>query len=84
MAGAEYHDSGDCTTRHVIRPVLFAFFHHGPPELKAYLKEKLGVSVWENSIDTYRGWLEAPPGNKAPNHIILYWWILMFWNRLPQ
>lgn len=80
MAGAEYHEAALCKLRQFIRPVLFAFFEYGLPELKSFVKENLGVSVWEEGIEAYKDWLIVPPGNNVPNHIKLYWWILMFWN----
>lgn len=84
MAGAEHHEAKFCTQRHIIRPVLFTFFQHGTSELKNFVKENLGVSVWEDGMEAYTKWLTIPPGNDAPNHLKLYWWILMFWRRLPQ
>jgi len=84
MAGAEYHDAKMCTNKHFIRPVLFTFFRYSTPELKAFIKERLGTAVWEEGVEPYRNWLTAPPGNDAPNHIKLYWWILAFWGRLDR
>jgi len=84
MAGAEYHSAQECALRHYIRPVLFAFFQYGLPELKAFIKENLGIAVWEESVEAFQTWLTRPPGNEAPNPVKLYWWILMFWKRLPQ
>jgi len=83
MAGADYHRSPECNLPHVIRPFLYALHHHGPPELKTYLKENIGDSSWANSENAYLEWLRKPPGNETPNHIKLYWWTLKFWGRLP-
>ena len=67
----------------MIRPVLFAFFAEGLQDLKDYVKKNLGVAPWEEGVDAYLGWLTVAPGNDAPNHLKLIWWILMFWDRIP-
>ena len=84
MAGASYHTTTECTIRHFIRPVLFTFYEHGSPELKAFVEKNLGTCIWDKGMDEYINWLTVPPGNDVPNHLKLYWWILMFWNRLPR
>ena len=52
-------------------------------ELKDFVKTNLGVRVWEDGMEEYINWLMSPPGNDAPNLLKLYWWILMYWGRLP-
>lgn len=84
MAGASYHTTVECTLRHFIRPVLFAFFEHGLADLKEFVDKNLGICIWNKGVDKYVEWLTVAPGNHIPNHLKLYWWILMFWNRLPQ
>jgi len=82
MAGAQYHHIDECTLPHFIRPFLFAFYKEGPPEIKAFVKENLCVSVWEDDdIETFLKWMRVRPGDDAPNHIKLYWWVLKFWGR---
>ena len=83
MAGASYHTTGECNDRQFIRPALFAFYEYGLPDLKASVEENLGVCVWDKGLDAYMEWLTVPPGSDVPNHLKLYWWILMFWKRLP-
>ena len=83
MAGAEYHPAISCRYPQFIRPVLFAFFKYADRDLKDFVEKNLGVGAW-NTMDTYIEWLTSPPGNDAPNLVKLYWWILIFWNRLPQ
>jgi hypothetical protein len=83
-AGAEYHAARDCRHPQFIRPVLFAFFKYGDRELKDFVKTNLDTGVWDDDMEAYRDWLTKPPGNDAPNLIKLYWWILMFWRRLPR
>jgi hypothetical protein len=84
IAGAEYHAARNCRHPQFIRPVLFAFFKYAEKEVKDFVKTHLGVGVWEDDMDAYIEWLTTPPGNDAPNLIKLYWWILMFWGRLPR
>jgi hypothetical protein len=84
MAGAEYHAAADCQHRHFIRPVLFAFFAYGLPNLKVFIKDNMGIDVWEEGIEAFKAWLTKAPGSDAPNPVKLYWWILMFWERLPR
>lgn len=84
VAGAEYHPARDCRYPQFIRPVLFAFFKYADQELKDFVKLHLDVAVWEDGIEAYTNWLTSPPGNDAPNLVKLYWWILMFWGRLPR
>ena len=79
MAGAVYHNAKQCKNKHFVRPALFGFYQYGLPELKSFVKERLGGAVWEEGDEAYMGWLTAQPGNDVPNHIKLYWWILMFW-----
>jgi hypothetical protein len=83
-AGAEYHAARDCRHPHFIRPVLFAFFQYADQKLKDFVKINLGVCAWDNGMDAYREWLTSSPGNDASNLVKLYWWILMFWGRLPR
>ena len=84
MAGADFHCARDCKHPHFVRPVVFAFFKYAEKNLKDYVKTNVGVEVWEEGMDAYIKWLTALPGNEAPNLIKLYWWILMFWGRLPR
>jgi hypothetical protein len=84
MAGAEYHNARSCKHSHFIRPVLFAFYQYSDRELKDFVKTNLGIGVWEEDVDVYVDWLTSSPGNEAPNLVKLYWWILMFWKRLPR
>jgi len=84
IPGAVYHLANECTDRQFIRPVLFAFYEYGQPDLKAFVGENLGVCVWDKDIEVYITWLAAPSGNDIPNHLKLYWWILMFWRRLSR
>lgn len=85
MAGAEYHEAKQCTNKHFLRTILFAFFQYGLSDLKQFITEQLGVLLWgTEDLDAYVAWLTAQPGNDVPNHIKLYWWILMFWGRLPR
>jgi hypothetical protein len=84
MAGAEYHTARNCQHPHFIRPVLFAFFKYADRELKEFVKQNLGVGIWDQGMDEYVDWLTSMPGNDAPNLVKLYWWILMFWGRLPR
>lgn len=84
MAGASYHTTIECTDRHIIRPVLFAFYEYGLADLKEFVEKNLGFCVWDKGIDAYIDWLTVPPGSNIPNHLKLYWWILMFWGRLPS
>jgi hypothetical protein len=82
MVGAQYHIASDCTTAHIICPVLFAVFNLELPKMKRFLKENMEVSIWEEGINAYKEWLVQVPGRDVPNHIKLYWWILTFWGRL--
>jgi len=79
-----FHKPGECEHKHFIRPVLFAFCLYGLPDLKEFVKVNLGVSAWEEGLDSFKKWLGKSPGSEAPNHIKLYWWILMFRGRLPR
>jgi len=81
MAGAQYHLASECTQRHFIRPVLFAFYRYGLADLKEFVEANLGVCVWDKDMEEYAKWLTVPPGNDVPNHLRLYWWILAFWRR---
>lgn len=83
MAGAQYHDADMCTHKHFIRPVLYAFYEYGLDNIKVFIKENLGVSVWEEGVEMYMNWLTVCPGNDAGNPIKLYWWMLKFWKRVP-
>lgn len=84
MAGAAYHPTTECTDQHFIRPVLFAFYEYGLPELKSFVDENLGTCIWDRGIEAYTEWLTVRPGVDIPNHLKLYWWILMFWKRLHR
>ena len=46
MAGAEYHEAKQCTNKHFLRTILFAFFQYGLSDLKQFITEQLGVSLW--------------------------------------
>ena len=72
------------THRHSIRPVLFAFYEWGHAELKMFVEENPDICVWDKGLNEYMEWLRQLPGNDVPNHLKLYWWILIFWKRLPQ
>jgi hypothetical protein len=84
MPGADFHRSYNCKHPHFIRPVLFGFFQYAQRELKDFVKTNLGAPLWEDNLESYMEWLIAPPRNETPNHIKLYWWMLMFWGRLPR
>ena len=84
MPGADFYSIRNCRQPHFIRPVLFAFFKYAEKTLKDFVKTNLGVGGWADDVDAYIEWLTSPPGNDAPNHIKLYWWMLMFWGRLPR
>lgn len=82
MVGADYHRASDCPTPHFIRPVLYVFYELALPKMKAFVKENLGVKVWEDGIDAYVTWLTKVLGKDVPNHIKLYWWISAYWGQL--
>lgn len=82
MVGAQYHDARKCTQQHFIRPALYAFYEHGLPEQKAFVERNLGICVWDKGFDQYINWLVVPPGDNIPNHLKLYWWMLMFWKQV--
>jgi len=84
LPGADYHTAWDCRHKHLIRPVLFTFFTHGAANLKTYVKDNLEAHPWEDGIEAYLEWLRTPPKDDAPNPVKLYWWILKYWDRIPE
>ena len=84
LPGADYHPAHECKHKHFIRPVLFTFFTHATADLKAFVKENLEVHPWEEGMEEYQEWLRASLKDDAPNPIKLYWWILKFWDRVPE
>ena len=47
-------------------------------EHKAYVRENLGVGVWEDGMEVFKRWLVTPPGGGAPGTVKLYWRIIKF------
>lgn len=83
MTGADYHPANECQHPHFIRPVLFTFFEYGSEDLKSFVKENLEDVVWED-VEAFQAWLRISPGTNTTNPVKLYWWILKYWDRLPQ
>ena len=84
MPGADFHRADKCKHKHFIRPVLFTFYTHGLPGLKAFVKKNLEAHPWEDGMEGYQEWLRAVPVDDAPNPIKLYWWILKYWDQIPE
>jgi hypothetical protein len=82
IAGADHHHANECRHPHFIRPALFTFFTEGSAELKAFVKENLGVHPWDEGMESYKRWLRAHPGSDALNPVKLYWWILKYWDKV--
>jgi hypothetical protein len=61
--------------------VIFTFFEHGRPELKAYLAGKVEVG-WNKGFPEYKKWVEKNPGSSISNFLKMYWWILVYFGRL--
>ena len=49
-----------------------------------FVKENIGAVLWENRMSTFQKWLVVLPGNEVPNLVKLYWWLLQFWNWIPE
>lgn len=81
MFKPSHHSYVSCTRKHFIRPVLFAFFKHGDPQLKAFVKQNISACPFDKGMDEYARWLTAAPGDDVPNHLKLYWWISTYRNR---
>ena len=84
MAGAEFHTVRNCQHQWFIKEALFSFFTDASDDLKGFVKGNLGVHPWEQGMEAFQAWLREHPGTDAPNPVKLYWWILKYWERLPE
>lgn len=76
--GAKAHAANVCKTPHLIRPGLYAFWYGAPENLRRFIAENINER-W-NSVEEFTQWLTGvDASNELPNHILLFWWIIAFW-----
>jgi hypothetical protein len=76
--GAKPHDFGTCPLQHMIRPALHAFWERAPNELQQFVAEAINVR-WANR-EAFAAWcLGTDMSIDLPNHLLLFWWIVRFW-----
>lgn len=78
--GAELHSYSMCPTPNLIRPGLYAYWKGAPEGLRKYVLERASVE-W-NSVGGFTRWLKGSDARtKMPNHVQLFWWIVMYWEQ---
>lgn len=82
VPGAEYHGYHECNLPFIIKPVLYAFWNYGNPEIKGFVRENLQVreDLWE-TWDLYQIWLTKRTADTF-NFVYLYWWLLVYHDRV--
>lgn len=77
IPGAKQHSHKVCTTPHLIKPALYAFWVRGDETLRTFVTEKINVQ-WE-TVERFTSWcVGVDKLTRLPNHLLLFWWIMKY------
>jgi len=81
IPGAERHRYDECTNKFLVKPAIYAFWCRAPAGLREYVSRQVNFE-WR-TMENFAAWCTGSDKKlRLGNHLLLFWWIIRYWEEV--